>query len=526
MRRPLLISGFMGSGKTTIGRRVAELAKTPFEDLDARIELRAGRAIAEIFRTDGEGHFRELERRELEALLADPRPRVVALGGGSLLRRDSRLDALERAVVVTLWAAPETIAARTRGEATRPLLASAEPAARIAELYEQRAIGYSECHARIDTDKGDVDQHAQAVLAVWRRDPIAVAIGRDSYAVDVGHAIASERIGQLARGTTAALLISDENVAPLHKAALDTGLAAAGLTASLVVLEPGEQHKQLESIERLWQACAAARLDRKSLVIALGGGVVSDLAGFCAATWMRGLRWLALPTTLLAMVDASVGGKTGFDWAQAKNAVGAFWQPLGVACDVAFLATEPARGYVSALAEVVKTALIGDAELLALVEQQSDALLERDSQLLIEVVRRCIAVKARIVSRDERESGLRAVLNLGHSVGHALEAQGDYTVLSHGEAVSLGLCAALRIGGRLGHTPSALAARIEALLDKLGLPIELETQPLAEAATRLELDKKRSGRTLRFVVARDVADVTYIDLPIDVLAEHVRRLKN
>jgi shikimate kinase/3-dehydroquinate synthase len=427
---------------------------------------------------------------------------------------------------VTLSAAPETIAARTAADATRPLLASGDRATRIADLLELRAATYAECHAQIDTDAGDVDRHARAALAIWERDPIAVAAGRNSYAVDVGVAIASPRLGELARGATAALLISDENVAPLHRRSLDVGFASAGVSPSVVVLEPGEQRKTLSSVERLWQACLAARLDRKSVVVALGGGVITDLAGFCAASWMRGIRWLGLPTTLLAMVDASVGGKTGFDLGEAKNAVGAFWQPAGVACDVAYLNTEPARGYVSALAEVIKSALIGDAELLGVLEARSDAVLARDPELLTEIVRRSVAVKARIVSRDERESGLRAVLNLGHTVGHALEAQGAFGVLSHGEAISLGLCAALRIGARLGYTPPALAARIEQLLDRFGLPVDLGAQPLAEAAARLDLDKKRTGGALRFVLVRDVADVTYIDLPVAELVNHVRALTN
>jgi shikimate kinase/3-dehydroquinate synthase len=239
---------------------------------------------------------------------------------------------------------------------------------------------------------------------------------------------------------------------------------------------------------------------------------------------MRGVRWVALPTTLLAMVDASVGGKTGVDLHTAKNAVGAFWQPSAVLCDVATLATEPERGYRSALAEVIKTALIGDPELYGVLEREASAVQRRDRDLVAEMVRRCIRVKARIVSFDERESGVRATLNLGHTVGHALESQGDYTRLTHGEAVSLGLVAALRIGERLGATPAELSRRTVELLRALGLPTALEKQDLSAAAELIGHDKKRAGSRLKFIVARDIGRVDLLEIGLAELRDHTRAL--
>jgi shikimate kinase/3-dehydroquinate synthase len=248
------------------------------------------------------------------------------------------------------------------------------------------------------------------------------------------------------------------------------------------------------------------------------------VAGFAAATWMRGIRWVAAPTTLLAMVDASVGGKTAVDLDSGKNLVGAFWQPCGVVCDTATLATEPERGYVGALAEVVKTALIGDPELFAMLEANSAAVRGRDQALLAQLVRRSVRVKARIVGLDERESGPRATLNLGHTVGHALEAEGGYTRLTHGEAVSLGLVAALAIGEELGQTPAALVARTVELLRSLGLPASLRGEPLAEAAELIGYDKKRSGDQLRFIAVRGMGRVEAVELPVAGLRERVRSL--
>jgi 3-dehydroquinate synthase len=248
--------------------------------------------------------------------------------------------------------------------------------------------------------------------------------------------------------------------------------------------------------------------DRSSLVVGLGGGVVTDIAGFAAAGWMRGVRWVAIPTTLLAMVDASVGGKTAVDLGQAKNCVGAFWQPAQVFCDVAFSSTEPQRGN-TALSEVVKTALIGDAPLLDYLEQHASRVLAREPEAITEIVRRCVRVKARVVSEDARERGFRAALNLGHTFGHALEAVAGFDRLSHGEAISLGLVAALRVGERLGVTPQALTRRVTALLVRLGLPTDLSREPIEPAAALLGLDKKRRGSGVKFVLARDAGQIEF-----------------
>jgi shikimate kinase/3-dehydroquinate synthase len=310
------------------------------------------------------------------------------------------------------------------------------------------------------------------------------------------------------------LLVTDANVSMAHGATANRALGPLGIPTAEVVLEPGERQKHAGTVEHIWRAALAAGADRKSLFVGLGGGVVTDLTGFAAATYLRGVAWIGVPTTLLAMVDASVGGKTGVDLENAKNAVGAFWQPRGVLCDPALEATEPARGYVSALAEVVKTALIGDPGLLDMLETRADHVKAREPELVAELVRRSVRVKARVVGLDERESGPRAMLNLGHTVGHALEAQGGYERLTHGEAVSLGLVAALRIGEKLGQTSAALVERVTRLLDRLGLPTSLAKEPLAQAAEHIGHDKKRAGKRLRFVVARDPGRVEMVDVDL------------
>lgn len=532
MQRPLLLTGFMATGKTTVARRVAEATGRPWVDLDQRVEERAGKTIAALFADEGESAFRARERAELTQLLQRWRDEfsqapVVSLGGGALLQREVRLEAIEAAVVVTLTASPAEIVRRVEADsgAPRPLLGSARGAAaeaRVRELLEAREIAYRECHGQVSTEGREVSGIQEEVLGHWERDAVAVAAGAASYVVEIGADCLGSRLAPLVGRCSSALLVTDTTVVGLYgeraRAALDT----LGVPVAEVALEPGEQHKNLRGLEQIYARAFEANLDRGSALVGLGGGVVTDMTGFAAATWMRGVRWVGAPTTLLAMVDASVGGKTGVDFRSAKNSVGAFWQPAGVLCDVTTLRTEEQRAYGSALAEVVKTALIGDPALFELLERESEGILRREPELVREVVERCVRVKAHVVARDEREGGLRAVLNLGHTVGHGLEAAGDFTLLTHGEAVSLGLVAALRIGRRLGQTPAELEARCMALLAKLALPHRLDQGALDDAARLVGHDKKRAGKALRFVVARDVGAVDTHMLSLDELVTHTR----
>ncbi|MEO6603403.1 MAG: 3-dehydroquinate synthase [Polyangiaceae bacterium] len=527
MRRPLILNGFMATGKSTVGALVARTAGRPFIDLDRVVEVEAGASVESVFASQGEAKFRDLERGCLTRILNDaasstPAP-VVAVGGGALIARDLRLRALDECVVVTLEGSATELARRALAQGARPLLSGPNPERRVAELLALRAASYAEAQARICCES-PLEAVAASVRAVWERDEVAVAAGEASYGVQVGTDFAATRIGALVAHSPVCVLVSDRTVAALHAPRIEAALNATGTRVIRVDFEPGEAHKNIASVERVWHSALAGSADRKATFVALGGGVVTDMTGFAASTYMRGVRWIGVPTTLLAMVDASVGGKTGVDLESAKNAVGAFWQPSGVLCDVQHLSTEPARGFLSALAEVVKTALIGDPEMFTLLEDNADRVTRRDMELTADLVRRSVRVKARIVSFDERESGLRAVLNLGHTVGHALEAQSGYTALSHGEAVSLGLVAALRLGVALGRTPRDLSERTLELLRRLGLPASLRGQPLGEAANLIGHDKKRAGGSVRFVFARGLGDVEAFPIPLSELRTHVLAL--
>ncbi|HEX3775590.1 MAG TPA: iron-containing alcohol dehydrogenase, partial [Polyangiaceae bacterium] len=412
----------MATGKTTIGAAVARAAGRPFIDLDQLVEAEAGVGVEALFAARGEAAFRGIERtcltRVLDEAEGSTEAPVIAVGGGALLARELRLRAIDECVVVTLEASPAELVRRAQKQGPRPLLAGADPDTRVRELLSQRARAYAEAHARISCE-APLEQVAERVREVWLRDELAVAAGEASYAVQIGRGIVGERAAAHLGRSAVCVLVSDRNVAALHGRALERALSATNTRIIRIDFAPGEAHKNIASVESVWRAALEGSADRQATFVGFGGGVVTDMTGFAAATYMRGVRWICIPTTLLAMVDASVGGKTGVDLAEAKNAVGAFWQPSSVICDIDLLASEPQRGFVSGLAEVVKTALIGDPELFELLEENAERVKSRDSDLCAELVRRSVRVKARIVSFDERESGLRAVLNLGHTVGHA-----------------------------------------------------------------------------------------------------------
>ncbi|GGI07379.1 3-dehydroquinate synthase [Egicoccus halophilus] len=308
-------------------------------------------------------------------------------------------------------------------------------------------------------------------------------------------------------GVGRVLVVSQEPVQEAgHLGPVVAAFEAAEVEVHRYDVPDGEAAKSAGVLRELWEACAEAPLGRRDLVVAVGGGVVGDLAGFAAATWNRGIGVLQVPTTLLAQVDAAIGGKTGINLPQGKNLVGAFHQPLAVACDVATLATVAPRIRVEGFGEVVKYGLIADPDLLALLEDRAEDVLAGDPELLEDIVLRSATVKARVVAADEREGGVRAHLNLGHTYGHAVESLTGYDEVLHGEAVAIGTVVALRLGVRLGRTPAALADRAEQLLDRLGLPTRGPVLDRAQVWTTIARDKKADAGGVRFVVLDDLAE--------------------
>ena len=342
---------------------------------------------------------------------------------------------------------------------------------------------------------------------------VNVPLGKRSYKIKIGTGLLG-RLGVECRRLgleQRCAIISDTNVAPrFGQAALKT-LAKAGFAPTLVTIPAGETAKRLKTVEACYNQLAAQRLERKSFIVALGGGVVGDLAGFVAATYLRGLPFVQAPTTLLAQVDSSVGGKVGLNLKAGKNLVGAFYQPRLVLCDLSTLASLPMREYRSGLAEVIKYGIIYDARLFARLEHDLPRLLRRDPRSLATVVARCCEIKAEVVQQDETESGLRAILNFGHTIGHALEASSHYGKYLHGEAIAIGQVAAARLSAQRLGLPLAEADRIEHLFQCAGLPtrVKLSSHQRQRLLAAMRLDKKVSGGKLKFVLARRIGAVEF-----------------
>ncbi len=526
--QPIVLIGPMGSGKSTLGRALAARLALPFVDVDARIEADAGCDIAQLFDTEGEAGFRTREARVLAASLREGAA-VIATGGGAVLLEANRTAMRAAGTVVYLHVDAATQQARLHGDTHRPLLQAADPAQTLARLQARREPLYrATAHLLLDTTTL-LPEAAAATLAErlhlflhkthMNTTPHTVDVAAATpYRIHIGPNLLDDGswLARTLRGRQA-LLVSDANVAPLYAGRVEAALQAAGpgLRIARHVIAAGETEKTLANFSGTIDALAALGATRDACVFALGGGVVGDLAGFAAACWMRGIDIVQLPTTLLAMVDSSVGGKTAVDIPQGKNLVGAFHVPRAVLADTATLRTLPARELRAGLAEVIKYGAIVDADFLHWLDAHRDALLGGDDAALAQAIARSCAHKAAITTRDPLEHGDRALLNFGHTFGHAIEAEQGYgDGLNHGEAVAVGMLLAARLSATLGLASRADAEALRTLLQRFELPVDVPAGLTPEALlARMRLDKKAQASGLRFILwngpgaARIVADV-------------------
>jgi shikimate kinase/3-dehydroquinate synthase len=491
----------MATGKSTIGRILATRFGVPFVDTDAVLAEQSGKTVGELFMSEGEARFREREAELVLPMLEDRTPRVIGFGGGTVTIPRVRHAALEAATVVTLTASAETIVARVSSLAARPNLLTSSPLQRTRDLLALRHEVYGECHATVTTEGRSLEEIADRIAEVATADTLAMPLGTRSYAIELTDAQPERLVAALAELAPSSLLIlTDTNVQTARGAWLELALEGLTVRRHTVAITPGETSKTLATVSRIWDEALTTGVDRDAIVLAFGGGVVGDLAGFAASTLLRGLRCVQIPTSLLAMVDSSVGGKTGFDHATGKNLIGAFFQPHRVLVDLEHLSTLPARERAAGLAEIVKVAFVQDAALLEALESNAAAIAAGDRAALRPIIRSAIEAKLRVVRDDEREGGARALLNLGHTVGHALEAHGGYARLLHGEAVAVGTVLELGASERLGLTPAGMAARAEALLRRLALPTHASAADLAAAWPFVMSDKKRAATTVKLPV--------------------------
>lgn len=512
----LFLTGFMGAGKSSVGRALAERLGRPFVDLDAEIERREGESVSSVFRTRGESGFRDAEHAAL-AELADRPDSVIATGGGVVLREDNQCLLKELGTVVYLAVTPEEAMARLGDAGDRPLLVGGGLAAARSILSARLLLYSATADHVVDTGGLDVSAVVESVAEVLgtvsRHDAVRVGAPGDpsGYDVLIGPGLLAElamRVS-LVTGARSVALVTDQTVRALLGDRVQSALEEAGLTVRAHTVEAGERSKTWEAAGALLEAFAAEGLDRSSAVVALGGGVVGDLAGFVAATYMRGIALVQAPTTLLAQVDSAIGGKTGVDLVAGKNLAGAFWPPRLVLADTEVLTSVPDAEWTNGMAEVVKTALLAGSEPLAALERRVGALMVRDPHAVEAAVREAASFKARVVSDDLREDGLRECLNFGHTLGHALEMLVGYGDLPHGLAVAEGLRFAALLSETVVQAPAELTARVTALLERIGAGEAVTAERLVPNRGRvapgavlaaMKGDKKSRGGSVRFVV--------------------------
>ncbi len=594
-RDVIALVGFMGAGKTSVGGALAERLGVPFVDLDRAIAEAAGAPIAQLFREFGEVGFRARERQALRNLLTDPRPMVLATGGGTFVDAQMREWLLQRTRTVFLAGTPDTLLRRLGSpeqRAMRPLLRGPDPEKTMRRLLEERTPMYQQSETTVHTDDLEMPQIVENVVRALGldrlrgaradigagmssesrgqraerrypmtegrepradgRSPIAdsrwpitdgrspSADGREATARSVVHhegatvwsgpphpvsyfdAAGAELARAIADASPGrnALVVSDANVARLHLSTLLSHLRAHGKLVTTHVVEPGEDSKRLSVVEKLYDALQEAELDREDCVIALGGGVVGDLAGFAASTYLRGLACVQVPTSTLAAVDASLGGKTGVNTDRAKNMVGTFTMPRHVFIARGHLMTQPPREHASGLAEVVKMAATLDATLFQDVLDNAQELLSFEAAVTERVMRRSAQLKLQVVEADSHEKNRRAILNYGHTIGHAIERGADYGI-PHGEAVALGMIAEAEWAQTERLAPGGIVETLKAACEALGLPTDWRSYKVDVDA--LKLDKKRIGGTVRLPIVTTIGECELRAAPMSALTEYITR---
>jgi 3-dehydroquinate synthase len=560
MTRParIVLTGFSGAGKSAVASIIARELAWDVADTDEMIQRAAGKSILEIFRDEGEKAFRD---REVEAIreACSREQVVVSAGGGAVLRAENRRAMADGGFVVCLEARAETIVRRlTAGERAldRPLLATEDPLSRIRELKAARQHLYALCDWSVQTDSLTPKEVAAEVLRAFNE--IAVSVMADpsrlealagaevevptgtlhvipegaasvvrtdggGYPVVVGWGLLAglgERLRALGLARKA-YVISDEAVFHHFGDEVEEALRACEVRFNAYVVPPGEASKSLETASHAYDWLIQQKAERGHAVVALGGGMVTDLAGYVAATFARGLPLVHAPTSLLGMVDAAIGGKVGVNLPQGKNLIGAFYQPRMVLADVATLRTLPPREYFSGWAEVIKHGFIADEALIGFLEENADRILKSEPEVTTEAVRRSVAIKARIVSEDEHEeSGLRMTLNYGHTLAHAIESATGYTRFLHGEAVAVGMMAAAGISVRLGIVAPEAVERQRRVLELYRLPVGAKGIDRARIQSAMSLDKKVREKKVQWVLLERIGrPVLRDDVPPEVVEE-------
>jgi len=526
----IIIIGFSFTGKSVVGKLVARKLGWEYIDSDHTIAAAVGKPIPDIFAEKGEAHFRTLERETLQEACGRKK-KVIVTGGGAIVDPRNRELFLQSGVVICLEAQPKTIYKRLleskqmEDTVPRPLLKAADPLARIIQLKASRQAFYAVADRAVYSDNQTVEQTADSVISAFKQvkaekisegrktTPFIVSTPTDSYPVFVGWGLL-EGLGRRMRQcglSGSAVIISDTNVFPLHGERAIASLKDAGFKTDSYIVPAGESTKTIDSAIKIYDMLVKRRTERGHSIVALGGGMVGDLAGFAAATFLRGLPLVHAPTSLIAMTDSSIGGKVAVNHPRAKNLIGAFYQPRLVIADVSTLKTLPKRELVSGWAEVIKHAMILDADFLDLLEDNADDLSKLKPAKITETIWRSAYIKSTVVGEDEKEQRKRMVLNYGHTIGHGLETATGYDRLLHGEAVAIGMMGAAMLSEKLGLITHKNVVRQKKLLERFGLPTSCSDVKLDAILKAMALDKKVKEKAIQWVLLEGIGKTTFRD---------------
>lgn len=538
---PIILIGPMGSGKSTVAEHLAGRLNIDFVDTDALFVQRYG-VISHYFATHGETKFRDGEQAVIADAVVKDNPSIVSLGGGAIIRPANREIIRDRGYVVFLDVTEEQALERLGDASGRPVLAG-DPAKNWSRLRTERLDYFQQtAHSVIDTTGLDVDDISTMIIdghqqflarktttsmsdntnsdSTDQPTVIQVSGGAENevnggYDVAIGRGLLSKLPDMLGTQPYRVAIILPRALratGDVVKSALDD----AGYNAILVEIPDSEEGKHIEVASFCWQVLGQSDFTRSDAIVSVGGGAVSDLAGFVAATWLRGVRVVHMPTTLLGMVDAAVGGKTGINTAEGKNLVGSFHPPAGVLADLDTLLTLPKNELISGLAEVIKCGFIADGVILDLIEENTDQVSNPHSTVLRELIERAIKVKADVVSKDFKESNERQMLNYGHTLGHAIELAERYQ-FRHGAAIAIGMMFAAELARSVGRVDDATVERHKRIFDSVGLPTTYPGDRWATLLDGIRRDKKNRGEQLRFVLLEVPGSPVIYDVPDESL---------
>lgn len=510
----IILIGMMGAGKTTVGKLLAKQLGKTFIDSDEEIQRRTGVTIPHIFDVEGEAGFRLRESGVIQDILRQDGI-VLATGGGAILSPQNRAMMKQNGVVIYLKSNVHDLWQRTRHDHNRPLLQTENPRAKLQELHDQRDPLYAEtADLIIPTGKQSVQilldklniglqEMKRNIESVGSIQTLNVGLKERSYPIHIGSGLLNHvELLQPHIPNKRVFVVSNTKVGPLYLQRLSDALVKSGVQVQSVILPEGERYKSSESLNNIYDALLTARCERTTPLIALGGGVIGDITGFAAASYLRGVPFIQIPTTLLSQVDSSVGGKTGINHPLGKNMIGAFYQPRVVLADTDTLNTLPDEELRSGLAEVIKYGLIRDLPFLEWLEANLEKILARDTAALQYAIACSCQNKAEVVAADERESGERALLNLGHTFGHAVENGMGYGKWLHGQAVAAGTIMAADLSQRLGWLSADDVARVLKLFERSGLPVIAPALGVDKYLQLMGLDKKVADGKIRFVLLK------------------------